>query len=108
MKILLTIIIVTAIAGAQSSASVGHFKGAVIDEKGTPVKGAKILVEGSNLKRTLRSDRLGQFEVDLAPGTYRITIRKSGFADYQLTDLDIELDRSREFAFRLELRNPQS
>jgi len=35
-------------------------------------------------------------------------VEKSGFADYELTNLSIESDAAKEFVFKLERRNRQS
>jgi uncharacterized membrane protein len=108
MKIVLTMMALLSIVAAQSQSRIGHFRGVVTDVKGSAIKEALVIVEGPNSKQTLRTNRLGHFEVELSPGTYAITIEKSGFANYQLTNLKIESTETREFTFRLERRNRQS
>ena len=88
---------------------VGHFKGVVQDLRGSKIGEARITVNGEDgWLRKLASNKRGEFELDLPSGTYRIVVEKSGFADYELTNLSIESDAAKEFVFKLERRNRQS
>ena len=96
-------------SGQRSSPAFGHFRGVVQDLKGSKIRGAKITVNGEGgLQRKLASNKRGQFELDLPPGSYRILVEKSGFANYELTELDIRPNTAKEFVFKLERRNLQS
>ena len=89
MKAILLVATFASIILVQSPSTVGHFKGIVRDVKGSRINEASITVEGTDFHQRLRSKRSGRFELDLPPGTYRITVEKSGFANYELTELVI-------------------
>ena len=108
MQPLLLIFAITAIFSVQSPSLLGHFKGAVINVKGSKIKAARITVAGNGFIRRLTSTKVGKFEIDLPPGTYRILVEKSGFARYELTNLEIRPNEQASFTFRLEPRNRQS
>jgi hypothetical protein len=74
------------VPGAWCRPPAGDLHGSVTDENGVPVGGAEITlqaVEGqgqATLSLTTVSDKLGHFSMEnLAPGEYRITVRKTGF-----------------------------
>ena len=108
MRPVLFIFAMTTIFSVQSSSVLGHFKGTVLDVKGSKVKTARITVERNGFIRRLTSTKAGQFEIDLPPGTYRIVVEKFGFARFELTDLEIRPNEQAAFTFRLEPRNRQS
>ena len=94
---------------SQSSPALGHFRGVVQDVKGSKIREARITVTGeAGFQKRFVSNKKGQFELYLLPGIYRILVEKSGFANYELTHLEIKSNASEEFVFKLERRNPQS
>ena len=63
----------------------GHITDTVIDANNDAVSGATVILDGPGLKdpRTVVSDENGFFEFnDLDPGTYNVSIRASGFANW--------------------------
>jgi hypothetical protein len=68
MRPLVLIFAMTTIFSVQSPSVLGHFKGTVLDVKGSKVKAARITVEGNGFIRRLTSTKAGQFEIDLPPG----------------------------------------
>jgi tetratricopeptide (TPR) repeat protein len=60
--------------------STGMVKGKVVDAKGEPVEGAKILIEfteGVNRKNETKTNKKGEFiQIGLFPGAYRVTASK--------------------------------
>jgi len=63
----------------------GHITDTVIDANNDPVSGATVTLDGPALKdpRTVVSDENGFIEFnDLDPGTYNVSIRASGFANW--------------------------
>lgn len=84
-----------AIVAAPASAQTGQVKGKVVDAKGEPVEGAKILLLNQQTNRTLetKSNKKGEYiQVGLSPGKYRLTASKGDLSD--TIDVDIHLDMS--------------
>jgi hypothetical protein len=84
------------------------FQGSITDTQGKPIRGASVTIEGVNFKRKIRPNRKGQFHISLPAGVYKITVKKSGFATYELTDLQMTPGNNLSYAFRLECSCPQS
>jgi Tfp pilus assembly protein PilF len=67
----------------EASAQHGSARGKVVDEKGEPVKDAKIEIEylgGVTQKYETKTDKKGEYiQVGMRPGQYRITATKEGF-----------------------------
>src|SRR5713226_3098315 len=62
----------------------GALRGVVQDSNGGRVPAAKIIVQAaeSSLQREIASDSRGEFRIgDLLPGTYRVKVQASGFAE---------------------------
>jgi tetratricopeptide (TPR) repeat protein len=74
-------------AGGEARAqSTGTARGKVLDDKGQPIVDAKISIEyQGEMKRTFqtKTSKKGEYtQVGLAPGTYRITASKDGYAPF--------------------------
>lgn len=64
--------------------------GVVVTEAGTPVPEAEVMAFGSGGGREARTNASGTFEFEsLAPGRYRFTAAKSGFAEGVVDDFDV-------------------
>src|SRR3989442_1665313 len=88
---LLSLLILARPALAQSTASL---RGAVSDEQGAPVAGAKVLVknQATGEERTTQSDLRGEFQVVSLPvGVYRLEVRADGFQTKVVKDLRLEV-----------------
>ena len=88
--------------------SSGTFRGVIVDIKGERIRGASVTVEGADLKREVKPNRAGYFEIDLPVGKYEITVKKSGFATYKLTNLEVRSGGEFSHVFRLESSRVQS
>lgn len=68
---------------SEASAQHGSARGKVVDEKGEPVKDAKVEIEflgGVTQKYETKTDKKGEFiQVGMRPGQYRITATKEGY-----------------------------
>jgi hypothetical protein len=84
------------------------FRGSITDTKGRRIRGASVLIAGAGFKREIKPTRKGEFEINLPAGVYKITVTKSGFAAYELTDLRITPGNALSHTFRLECSCPQS
>jgi tetratricopeptide (TPR) repeat protein len=75
------------LAGGEARAqSTGTARGKVLDDKGQPIVDAKIAIEyQGEMKRTFqtKTSKKGEYtQVGLAPGNYRITASKDGYAPF--------------------------
>jgi cytochrome c-type biogenesis protein CcmH/NrfG len=82
------------LSGVPAQAQVGAARGKVVDEQGQPIEGAKVLIDftgGVTRKADATTNKKGEFtRVGLAPGPYRVTVSKDGFAP-QFADVRITL-----------------
>ena len=77
------LLLVPALALAQSQANTGVIEGTVTDPTGAAIPGATVVVKNTatNLERTLSTDADGRFRALLLPlGPYRVTVSLKGFA----------------------------
>jgi hypothetical protein len=84
----------------------GTFVGVIVNMKGKRIRGASVTVTGTSFTREVKPNRDGYFELDLPVGTYKITVKKSGFATYSLTELEIKSNGGYSHVFRLEPSHP--
>ena len=78
------LLLVPALALAQSQATTGVIEGTVSDPTGAPIPGATVVVKNTatNLERTLATDADGRFRALLLPlGPYRVTVSLGGLRD---------------------------
>jgi len=83
--------------------STGSLRGTVKDATGARVSSAKIVIRSldSSMRRATVSEDRGEFRVDnLAPGTYRVTVSKPGFAEAK-ADVVIALSSVRDVTVKL-------
>jgi len=82
------------LATPSAEAQVGAARGKVVDEKGQPVEGAKVVLEflgGISRKSETTTNKKGEYtQVGLPPGNYRITASKEGLPP-QFIELRIAL-----------------
>jgi len=75
-----------ALAGTEARAQTGTARGKVVDDKGQALAEAKIVLEyqgGVTRKFETKTGKKGEYtQVGLAPGTYRITASKEGYAPF--------------------------
>jgi cytochrome c-type biogenesis protein CcmH/NrfG len=87
------------LSGVPAEAQVGAARGKVLDEKGQPIEGAKVAIDftgGVTRKTEVTTNKKGEFtRVGLAPGPYRITVSKDGFAP-QFAEVRISLGDATE------------
>jgi Flp pilus assembly protein TadD len=91
----------TAPALAQST---GMVKGKVVDAKGQPVEGAKVLIEfaeGVNRKNETKTNKKGEFiQIGLFPGNYKVTASKEGVGA-QTFEVRVRIAAAAEVNFQL-------
>jgi len=93
---LFTIIFVAGVAGgyAQSTATLS---GRITDPSGAVVPQARVTVLGiaTGVNRVSTSDREGSYTIaSLQPGNYSVSVQATGFADYKLASVTLQVDQS--------------
>jgi carboxypeptidase family protein len=68
---------------AQAPTAADALIGTVVDPQGALVARATITVETKGVSRTLYTDEIGGFKVQLPPGKYRLTAEAVGFHKYR-------------------------
>ena len=92
---LLGVLVVGAIVfvAAPASAQTGAVKGKVVDGKGSPIDGAKIVIqsaESSARKYETKTNKKGEFfQIGLAPGNYKVSAEKENL--FQSFDVRVRL-----------------
>lgn len=84
----------SAIAYSQSTATLS---GTITDPSGAVVPQAQVTVHGlsTGVDRTAASDPAGSYTIpSLQPGNYTVTVRASGFADYKLASVTLQVDQN--------------
>jgi len=72
----------------------GKIKGAILDVNDARVTNAGITIEGNKIKRVVKSDDQGQFEVSLPAGSYQITVKANGFRRFVYSSLTIHANET--------------
>lgn len=86
IAILVSVIAVGAfgVSSAQDAERMSRVSGVVVDVNGSRVVGAAIKIENDKSQLTVKSDSEGKFEVELAAGTYEVTVEMAGFREFYL------------------------
>jgi tetratricopeptide (TPR) repeat protein len=78
IRVLFALVVALGLA-LPAAAQTGGIRGKVVDQKGQPVEGAKIVLESSGRKRELTSNKKGEFiQIGLTGGQYTVTVTKEG------------------------------
>ncbi len=89
---MLTMVLLSSAAFAQSQATTGVIEGTVSDSSGAVLPGATVTLTntGTNFTRELVTDADGRFRGLLLPlGTYRLTVSLTGFSNYQQDGIEL-------------------
>jgi hypothetical protein len=104
---LITILAVVGLLAPSSYADAnGRIRGTVVDASGAAVVGAevKIVNVDTNLERTLVTSDVGTFDApNLPPGTYSVTVAKTGFRTFKQTSIKLEVAATFVVSASLEL-----
>ena len=89
---MLTIVLLSGAAFAQSQATTGVIGGTVSDSSGAVLPGATVTLKntGTNFTRDLVTDADGRFRGLLLPlGTYKLTVALAGFSNYEQDGIEL-------------------
>lgn len=109
VAVFLSIIVFTSAQGKSATSlsllqqtPTGIFKGLIVGVDGKGISGATVSVESGEMKRELKSDKSGEFTVELAVGVYEILVQEPDFKSYQLTNLEVKADANLSHTFQLQ------
>src|SRR5918999_2615565 len=101
---LLALVVTVGMAAPVAAQSTGMVKGKVVDAKGEPVEGAKVLIEfaeGVNRKNETKTNKKGEFiQIGLFPGNYKVTASKEGVGS-QMFEVRVRIGSAAEVNFEL-------
>ena len=75
---------------AASQQQTGKIKGLVLDSNDARIVRAKITISGENVKRTIESDDIGVFEIEVPAGVYQLRVESPGFQQQQVSQLQVK------------------
>jgi hypothetical protein len=96
-KAILTLSILILAVASGSAQSTATLSGSVTDPSGAVVPQAKVTVRGlsTGVVREVTSDSAGNYTVpSLQPGNYSVLVKSSGFADYTLSTVTLQVDQT--------------
>jgi Carboxypeptidase regulatory-like domain/TonB dependent receptor len=96
-KAILTFSIVILAAATSFAQSTATLSGSVTDPSGAAVPQAQVTVRGlsTGVVREVKSDSAGDYSVpSLQPGNYSVSVKSSGFADFTLPSVTLQVDQS--------------
>src|SRR5262245_58999572 len=96
-------------AVAQFGGNTGGIDGKVVDEQGGVLPGVSVTVTGPGAPQTVYSDARGEFHViNLAPGTYTVTLALQGFSTINRENVTVALGRNTELQVPMKLSSVAS
>src|SRR5262245_13834758 len=110
LKFVVIVISLSAMAYSQSSVT-GAISGMVADPSSAVIPSAMVtlLNVGTNKEEMVTSDEAGRFRFsNLQPGTYTLTIKTAGFADYKQEQIGVEVGRTSTVDVTLQLVGTQA
>jgi hypothetical protein len=78
----------------QVSTVYGSLAGTVYDSSGAVIPGAVVALTGPTANQTMGTDSSGSFVFRaLTPGTYGVTVKKTGFKAYKVTGVNVNVNQ---------------
>src|SRR5215216_4181536 len=93
-------------AGVTASAQIvgGSLTGTITDEQGAVLPGVLVTVQGTDATQTFTTDETGKFRfLNLAPGTYKVTVALPGFATVVQDNVVIAVGKNVELPATLKI-----
>ena len=91
----------------QDAQRAGRVAGIVIDVNEARIVGASIRIQNAEFRKVVRSDTEGQFELEVPPGTYQLTVEKSGFKRFHLPAFRVGAGTNELVNIHLEVAPPK-
>jgi hypothetical protein len=105
---LLLLLAAGAVSAWSQTANTGIVLGTVTDPGGASVPDAKVQLTNTatNEVREIASNAAGQFAFPgVAPGTYKLTVTKAGFATFVVANVVVDVAKSNNLDIKLEIRS---
>ncbi len=100
----LAMCLLAAPAAAQYGANTGGIFGQVVDEQGGVLPGVAVTITGLGAPQTVYSDARGDFRIiNLAPGTYVLSLALQGFSTVNRENVKVDLGRNTEITIPMKL-----
>jgi hypothetical protein len=91
----------------SSKSDNGKIKGAILDVNYARVVNAIVRVNGGEIKRSLRSNGEGQFEISLPAGDYELTVEANGFRRFVYSSLKVQPNEIELINIHLDVADPK-
>ena len=93
--LMILVLCASAVFGQQGKSTL---KGQVSDEFGSVIVGATVVaVDANGVAKTVTTNGDGAYAVNgLAPGTYTVRVKATGFGDYEQTDVELTAGRTQQ------------
>lgn len=92
---------------ASSKSDSGKIKGAILDVNYARVANAIVRVNGGEIKRSVRSNDEGQFEISLPAGSYEVVVEANGFRRFVYSSFRVKPDETEMINIHLEVAAPK-
>ena len=92
---------------APSKNASGKIKGAILDVNYARVANAIVRVSGGEIKRSLRSNDEGQFEISLPAGNYEVSVEANGFRRFLYSSLKVQPNETEMINIHLDVAAPK-
>ncbi|MBV8902144.1 MAG: TonB-dependent receptor [Acidobacteriia bacterium] len=97
-------------ASAEAQVASATLAGTVTDASAAAILGAAVTITqpANGLSRAALSDAHGNYSLDqLAPGSYTVSVHKTGFRDYEVKGLILELNQNARLDLRMDVGSEQ-
>jgi len=105
IAVLALLVFVPPVVSAQSSQT-GTITGTVVDANNARIVSARITVESTHLRRQVETNDEGNFEVELPPDDYSISVEKAGFKRFVLSSFRTQTAAQHKITVRLKVKVP--
>ena len=96
----IALVLTVGFVGVASAGTVGKISGTVVDEKGQPLPGVSVMIEGTK-KGAVTSADGSYFILNVDPGVYKLAASLIGYQKATKTDVGVKADFTTELNFRL-------
>ena len=107
VAVFVLLVFIPPVVSAQSGQT-SMLTGTVVDPNNARIVGARITVETTQFHRDVETNDEGNFQLELPPGDYHISIEKAGFKRFVLSSFQTQKAAQHNITVRLKVKVPQS